>query len=139
MGKFNLSTTPTPRLIERIHKVFIIGQFLNPGWLFVCSENFLHHADDFAQRGIGMHSIHDIWHRIFRALAGDAQLIQSLAYTAIVARLADLLEPRNLPLVPLWIHLEQGDGQRLVFSIGVHTNDLAVTCVNFALITIGCI
>src|SRR5687767_12890084 len=55
---------------------------------------------------------------------------------AIITCLAEVNQALHLPAVALRIHFKNGNGEWFLFSIGIHTYDLADALINLALIAI---
>jgi hypothetical protein len=83
-----------------------------------------------------MHRFENVGHSVFRALAGNSQTVEGLPNAPIVAGFAEFVQARHLSLVALRVHFENGDGERAIFGVGIHTNYFTHVQINLALIAI---
>ena len=116
---------------------FLAPWALDPGRFLIGPEYVSHHADDLPQGGVGSYGVHEMRHRVLRALAGDAQPIQSLPDGPGVAGAAQRLQACVLPFQAGGIHLEQRDGVGFAVVVGVDPDDGALAPIDFTLVAVG--
>lgn len=63
----------------------------NPSWLLIRPKRASHHIHNLAQRRVRSHGGEEIRHGIFRTLAGEAEAVEGLADSGVVAGLPNFV------------------------------------------------